>query len=247
MPYEDMKQAATERLRQQEQNGHDLQNEIADRDVGRQKRYMVSGDPIAAQEEKKERDKLETLTALGLLLQDPEYAELYQQVSDEIAQAARIVEDELQKAQIKLHELNETQQDMLNDANRLADGTRVFKDEHGNVRSQDGEIITDQVMLDSIVWKDDAPSYEDYTENTEAIEETRNDIDELRRYEIEVIGTARERLHDEDDPPSKKELEQIREDLYQQAPEAMQHRLDADDVVADLPVGAPQQTAIPQL
>ena len=166
-----------------------------------------------------------TLTALELLLQDPEYAELYQQVTGKVAHAALIVEDELHKAKLKLQELREAQDDMLHGANRLADGTRVFKDENGNVRTQDGDRITDQVMLDSIVWKDNAPSYEEYRAKTDAMEATRQDIDELRRYEIEVIGTARERLHDEDDPPSKEELEEIRQDLYEQAPEMVAERL----------------------
>lgn len=216
-----------ESLKRQEQNNTDLQNEIADRYVGRQTRFFAGGSSASNQSQKKEEEKQQLLSRLALMLQDTAYATLYQQVIGNISKASLITENEIHKANLALEEHNTELEQMLREANKSADGHSVFKDKNGNVRDINGTIITDQVILDGIVWKDNAPSYEDYMAKEQAIIQTQNNIDALRHYEVEVIGVIRDRMSNEDYPFSKEELEKAQRDIYEQAPESVQKRFEA--------------------
>ena len=54
-----------------------------------------------------------------------------------------------------------------------------------------------------------APTYEDYIRRKQAVETLALRIEELRRFQIDVLGVARDRLNDPDNPPSLEELEDI--------------------------------------
>lgn len=60
-----------------------------------------------------------------------------------------------------------------------------------------------------------APTYQEYLDQ-------REKIDELRRYQVEVLGDARDRLSDEDNPLNKDELEAIQRDVSERAPDTIQ-------------------------
>ncbi|MEZ5691660.1 MAG: hypothetical protein R3D71_08355 [Rickettsiales bacterium] len=232
MPYEDTEQHA-DRVKRQEQNEHDLQNEIADRDVGRQKRFMVSGERITLQQEKEKREQFHTLTALELLLLDLEYLALYNETTTLITDVMSITEEELKREHKQLKILTENRDNIRCNANRLADGRLVFRNKLGDVIAENDEVITDQVALDGIVWRDDAPTYEEYKATTSAIDKTSQNIDDLTRYQIEILGAAKLRLEDENSPPSKEEVQEIKRDVYEQAPEVIKNKLDASDVAAN--------------
>ena len=219
-----------DRLKRSDQDAYDHQNEVAKRDTGRLKKFMVNGDAPTVQKQKKEGEKRFVLSALAALLNDPEYAALYNETKGLVAKAMGITEEELDRAHQELGTLTDQRNNMRGDANRLADGRIVFKDKNGNVVTEDDEVITDQVLLDSIVWKNDAPTYEEFVANRDAIHATREKIDILTRYQTDVLGAAKVRLEDEDNPPSKEELEEIKRDVYEQAPAQIQDRLDAKKV-----------------
>ena len=226
MAYDDMEQhAKADRVKRQEQDHHDLQREIAGVQGGRQERFMVSGEPSTAQQAKKEREQVHTLTALELLLQSPEYVKLYQETSAFVMKAATVTEEALQQTNMDLQALYKIEEEQLRNANRLADGTVVFEDKHGDVFTQEGTIVRDTVALDGIVHKENATSYEDYRTNQDKIEATNDKIEVLTHYQNDVIGTAQDRLADEDNPLSKEELQQMKKDLYEQAPAMIQEQL----------------------
>lgn len=232
---------AAQRQKQEDTDRDHHQNEVAEREIGQRPRFMAGGEKPAVRKEKEEKDRCYVLTALAELMQDPEYAALYKSVSDQITSIAKIVEDEITLAEKKLQTLNDQKSDMLRDANRI-DGKAVFKDESGNVFTEDGEQITDPVKLKSLVWKDDMPAHEKFTENEESIKTVTDTLGALTSYQVDVIGTAKNRLENEDDPPSKKELRQIKESVVEAAPEAVKQRLEQETAVHTHDT-APQETA----
>ena len=145
-------------------------------------------------------------------MQDPAYAALRQDTLDLLARAETAIEQALTDAQDTLTDAQDALDGTMEHANRLPDGTAVFKDTDGNIYTEDGRLVGPE-EADSVVWKDDAPSYEEFQKRKQAVEDARLRIEELRRFQDEVLGPARERLHDPDNPPSPDEIEQIRDDV----------------------------------
>jgi hypothetical protein len=181
------------------QDFDDSQNELAGRDAGRISRFFNDSrrDSIA-ERQRKNADTVQFLTNLQILMQDPEYAALYKDVTDLLSRAEVATDKALMRAEAAL-------EDILDKAARLPDGGKVFMDKDGQVRSENGAIV-DVAIAEGIVWPEDAPSYEDYTR-------TRQRIDEVREYQVGVLGHARERLSDEENPAQKDELESIQNDI----------------------------------
>ena len=63
----------------------------------------------------------------------------------------------------------------------------------------------------------------------EAREKAQDRYDALLRYRIDVLGHARDRVMDEDSPPSKEELEKIKRDIEEQMPKAVATELDTSN------------------
>ena len=183
----------------------DLQNELADRDVGRISRFFNESEREAIKAARGKSDTAELLTNLQLLLQDPEYAALYERVGEKLREAEIAVERAIERAEVRLAQEQAALDDMEQQAGKLPDGTPVFKDAQGRVWTADGREVG-KTEADSVVWPDDAPSYEDYTaqrEKAEAAQERRNELDGYQGR----LGGYRDRYEDHDNPPSKSELE----------------------------------------
>ena len=52
----------------------------------------------------------------------------------------------------------------------------------------------------------------------------QTEVDAIRRYQVDVLGRARDRLLDEDDPPTKEEIEQV-QDAIENAPPTVRQAL----------------------
>ena len=183
----------------------DLQNELANRDVGRISRFFNESEREAVKAARGKDDTAELLTNLQLLLQDPEYAALYERVGEKLREAEIAVERAIERAEARLAQEQAALENMQRQTGKLPDGTPVFKDAQGRVWTADGREVG-KTEADSVVWPDDAPSYEDYTaqhEKAEAAQERRN---ELEGYQGR-LGGYRDRYEDHDNPPSKSELE----------------------------------------
>jgi len=122
----------------------------------------------------------------------------------------------------------------MDQASTLPDGTKVFRDGNGDVWSTDGQKI-DGADLDQIEWRKGAPSYEDFLAGTKAVEHAQQEVSTIRHYQIDVLGNARNRLSDEDNPVTKDELREISKEFRDAAPAMIRPQLE----------GAPQSEAAP--
>jgi ElaB/YqjD/DUF883 family membrane-anchored ribosome-binding protein len=211
-----------------QQEFNDLQDEIAGRDTGRMKRFLVSSDSRNDPESKDKKNHRETLTFLQmLLLNDPEYAALYKETNDLLTRAEIATEQALDQAEEDLIRSREKLHDTLEHANKLADGTAVFKDENGKILTENGRLV-EGMELETIVWKDTDVSYEDFLELKQSDAGAVQRIESLRHYQVDVLGCARDRMNDQDAPPSKEEMERIKQEVIELADPAVKAHLQPD-------------------
>lgn len=204
------------RARRKQQELDDLNNEMADRETGRQRRFIDREDERTPKGREKAA-RAETLTRLLLLMSNPEYAKAYNETFDLLRRSESAVERALTKSEIALTRAKKDLQELNDRAQRLQDGTRVYRDTAGRVRAEDGRLI-EGPEREGIEWKPDAPNYEDYLVRKEALEKAERDDEALRLYQVEVLGPARSRLEDQDNPPSMEELADIRKGIEEKMP-----------------------------
>lgn len=182
---------------------------------------------------RRERERRHQSALAMLLMRDPEYAALYNDTMDKLRAAEAATEAALGKASDDITQTNDELDALLAQANVLPNGTRAFRAADGKVYAEDGRLI-DGDDLASIHWHDGAPSYEDYLARKKAADDARAGYDAILRYQTDVLGHARDRLTDVDDPPSKDELSRIQRDIEERKPAA---------VAAFVPAPAPDTTS----
>jgi hypothetical protein len=197
-------------------NEIDLNNEIADRDTGRAKRFLTSDSATRVNERKREEER--RMSALMRAMQDPAYAAAYNETKN-VADAARHATDtaaqrlaaEAQQAAEKLNSLRAN-------AARLPDGTRVYLSRtDGRLYTEDGIDVSDQ--RDSVTGLTaDSPAREDLDAAREEAERIAERQRQVEHYDREVLRPVEERLLDEDKPPSVEELGRDRDRLETEMP-----------------------------
>lgn len=211
------------------QNLTDFQNEMAGRETGRQKRYFPHRLTSAEQINKEQEEWAEEITALMLRLQnDAVYAKLYHDMMDMLSEAELKTDAALN---VRLNNLDITCKDLENiqaNAARLSDGKRVYRNNEGDVYLEDRTKIRDRDLLDSILWKGDEPTYEEYTTTVTKIETMQSDITDLNDYRINVLGTARDRMEDEDNPVETDEMEELQQRIQNKPPQLMEDKNESD-------------------
>lgn len=241
------KHEQAEQLKRQDNNARDLQHEISDVETGQQKRFLNTEKSTQATAQRKEREQhTQLMTALETLLtNDAEYAALYRDTMEVITKAEAATESALEAAMIRLDKAQNAMQEMLNDANRLPDGTAIFKDEQGNVWTEHGERVDDPVLLESIVWRDNATTHEEFLAGQKDIDQERHAIDELRRYQIDVLGGARDEMMDEENPVTRERMEEIRDKVQGNTPATVSAINSSPEIVASTSMTAPQNKQMP--
>ncbi len=155
-------------------------------------------DGASIEKDRKKREQAQVSALEAMMLADPEYEALYNEVSGQLRQAEIATDKDLLAAEQDLNVL-------LENAARLSDGRAVFRDKNGDIVTQYGESV-DKDLVAEIQWPTEAPTYQDFLDQRES-------IDALRRYQVGVLGGARDRLSDEDNPLDKDELEQMQKDI----------------------------------
>ncbi|MEM7547712.1 MAG: hypothetical protein AAF367_19470 [Pseudomonadota bacterium] len=206
-----------ERLREtfmrQARDYDDLQYEMAGISRGKINRFVSEERFSGRVSENRRAERAEALTRLQLLMaSDPAYAALYVQVMDALSEAEALTQAAIEAAEVALHEAQKAHEALLSQAAQLEDGTRVFRDAEGRIWSENGELITGE-DAESIVWPNDAPSHEEYRRSKETVDHARGDLDSLLLYQTDVLGRARDRLNDPENPPSQDELEEIKREI----------------------------------
>lgn len=209
-----------------EQDREDLNNERAGREVGRIQRFLPESASAHAIKAKRERGDRHWSLLRQLLAQDAEYRALYDSTRDQLQKAEAATDAALTVADEDLHTANRSLNDMLDKASTLPDGTKVFRDQNGDVWRAGGTRVTGD-DLDRIQWLDGAPSYRAYLALKQKVEDAQRRFDDLLRYQVDVLGNARNRLMNDDDPPSKDDLRKIQDDIKNQAPDAVKPELKA--------------------
>ena len=215
--FQDSLETIREKRRQEDHD--DFHHALAGREVGRVHRFLPPDARGPQSKEHRDRERARQ-TALEMLLASAEYAALYAETTDLLYRAEVATERTLREAKQALANAEGALNDMLDHANRLPDGTAVFKDADGNVRTADGSIIEGDALA-GIVWNERASTYEKYLRKKKAAEEARRQLDKIRRYQVDVLGHARDRLHDVDDPPSLEELDRLGTEIEEQMPDAV--------------------------
>ena len=220
----------SQRFARQARDFDDLQHELADRDVGRRRRFLPGDARNAEATEKRRAERVEAATRLQLLLQsDPAYAALYNDTMNLLGRAETATETALEKAQAALQEANQALNETLDRAVTLSDGRKVFRDAEGRVWTEDGNQLSVDAAAE-IEWTPGAPGYEAYLACKAAAERARTDVDEVRHYQVNVLGEARERLTDQDNPPDAKGVVEARERIREEMPESVQREMPSPTV-----------------
>ncbi|WP_417517996.1 hypothetical protein [Minwuia sp.] len=170
---------------------------------------------IRAKKARKAEARISALEAL--LASDPNYAALYNETRGQVIDAANEAEarieaitEELASAEAELSELE-------SNAARTGDGRMAFRTSDGRVVDENGQEIAAPEAA-SIVWPNDAPSYDDYLDRKKAVQDAQDALAAWREYQA-AVGEAKDRLDDPDNPLSEDELEEIQELLERSRPE----------------------------
>ncbi len=196
----------TQRFAKHARDFDDLQHEIAGRDVGRMGRFLPGGAQSAASSGKSNDKRAEALTRLqAVLMNNPAYAQAFQETERALNDAQSQLDTLLERVQREIEANDLVLADIRERAARLEDGSRVYKDQDGRIRSENGDQINDALAA-GILWRGDEPSFEDMKDARERGERLK-DIERDIQIGQGRIGEMQADMKDEDDPPTRDELE----------------------------------------
>ncbi|MCG8604358.1 hypothetical protein MJD09_05080 [bacterium] len=215
-----------EPLSRTERDRIDLQSELAGLETGRPKRFLSPElrKALSPEERRRERDRMSALYAL--LQRDPEYAALYEHVSDLLDNASHAAAMALADANASIDQTASDLNDVMEGASTLPDGTKVFRSADGKAYTEDGHQLTDDEKA-TVTWKVGAPGYEELLAKKQAHRKALEEREAILRYQREVLDPARRRMDDPDNRPSKEDLEKIGDGIKKDMPSSIQRHLSA--------------------
>lgn len=141
------------------------------------------------------------------------YEALLNDTWDALRDAESAAERALQQAQDDLAASTAALQTTLDRAATLPNGTRVFPDRHDQVWTEHGERV-DPLIASGIEWQGHEPTRETFIIRSEAAAHDQERITALRGHQV-TLGEYRTRLSDEDNPPTRDEVEHIYDGIDQ--------------------------------
>lgn len=184
------------------------------------------------------------MTALeALLASDPLYRAAHERAMGTLHDMEAHAEQTLVAVRREMREVADTLKDMRGRGSVLPDGRKVYRDEHGKARTEEGEVI-EGPKLDGVVWREGSPRYEEVKAQRERAAQLQRRESAILHYQTEILGHARGRLSDKDNPPSLDELREIEERIKEQAAEL---QIGAPDRQAHGAASEPVITGIPKL
>jgi hypothetical protein len=223
----DFLEEMTARARRWQDNMDAVQDEIAGRGASRQSRLGRTREETEARRSGRSTDIGQYANQLQMLLAaDPEYRAAYEATLDTLTEAESEADQKIADLEAALQKQNDQLNTLTRRAAALPDGTKVFRAADGTVWTEDGQDVSH--LATHIEWKGHEPSWEDYLRQRDKAPELQAQLDAWRHYQVDVLGGARERLSNPDDPPSKEELEEIMRDIKDKAPSALQHSPEAE-------------------
>ncbi|MEM0987350.1 MAG: hypothetical protein AAGK00_00615 [Pseudomonadota bacterium] len=221
MPFDEFENIARMSATQmREQVHHDLQGEKSGAVEGRMARVMV-GENVPSSHDKKKRERAQQLmTELEQLMRDPAYEAAYNDFDDFLRTRAIATDTAIELA-LKAQTVAHNHLTGLNDkANRLPDGSKAFKTADGRVVDEHGRDVGHDDAA-GVVWRDGAPTWEEYKAAKDAAAEADARLFALYDYQTDLAET-RERLENEDEPVMRGQMEEERERLERDGPDLSQ-------------------------
>lgn len=187
-----------------------------------------------ARERRAEKARAQRATLEMLLASDPAYREAHEQAMGTL----QSLEAQAETALIAVRAAIETEMGALDEmrgrGSVLPDGRKVYLNAKGEARTEDGVRIEGPI-LDAVIWREDAPSYEEVKAQRERVAQLEKREKDILRYQTDVLGHARDRLTDNRNPPSREEIADLEKLMKEQAVSALNiDRADADPVKNDL-------------
>lgn len=220
-----------EASRTREEDRRDYERELAGIDIGREARFHSTefveerrqgrGGSSSAQRTAQQQyaSRLQMLLATN-----PAYAKLYNDTMDALGDAEAATDRAIAKAQEALEDAQRQLEQTLSRAAKLPDGTRVFRDARGNVWNERRQRVSEAEAA-SIEWRGDEPAYEQFLEDSESVTDRLTRLEALQGYRVDTLGSIRDRIADQDNPPSASEIEQYKRDIHEKMPEAAQEEM----------------------
>lgn len=222
----------------------DLQNESAGRETGRIRRFLTRDDQaLEAIRKKRAQEALRSL--LEILLDDPLYRAKFEAASEAVTHAMTAVERALADLMRRIEAQEHVLAEMGKRAARLPDGTRVYRDAKGVVRRADGSIV-DDTLAATILWTGGEPSFAERRQAQERLDLLRAEQDTVTTYRDDVLGPAKDRLNDPDNPPSLEELDRILQNVADRMPDSVRDQQASPEEAADRSV-KPTAITLPTL
>lgn len=242
VPFDDNEQEIrlTERFARHARDFDDLQNEMAGRDVGRIARFLPDNANSADPSGRSKDERAETLTRLQLMLtENPAYAALFEETANILTDAQSRLDVLLERVRAQIGQSTAELEDKLDRAARLPDGTRVFKDQNGQVRTLDGAAATADLAA-TVLWNGDEPSYEDVQSDIARLSRLEELESDIQSGQAE-IGDMQAAMDDDDNPPSEDDLESFGQ-RGQDIVDALEQDM-AETLTKAAPATEPGQTA----
>lgn len=182
------------------ENFDNLQHTLSGVETGQQTRHGLNRDTGGNGSNGKRKTVAEQIreTLDWLLLHNPQYRISHENLMSGLRLAQSAAQTALGRVMSELQGARRIMGELFSSAAKLPDGTRVFKDKYGQVRSEDGEIIPPELAA-TVEWTGNEPSYEEYDTWRERIEELEAVDHELRGIETE-LGDIHERNTRINDP-----------------------------------------------
>lgn len=211
--------------RQRREDRADYERELAGIDIGRTARFH---DAEFVDERRERRSGASSRTQRSaereyasrlqrLLATNAAYAQLYNDTMTSLGDAEAATDGAIAKAQRILEEAREQLDRTLSRAAKLSDGTRVFRDARGNVWTEHGMRVSEAEAA-HIEWRGDEPAYEQFSEESEAVRDRLTRLEALQGFRVDTLGRIRDRMSDQDNPPSSDEVERFKRDIQENMP-----------------------------
>lgn len=165
-----------------------------------------------------EKARAQTSALEALLANDPAYQAAHQRAMSTLQDMESRTESALVMLRRDMKTVSDTLTEMRGRGNVLPDGRKVYLDTNGNAFTEEGDRI-EGPELEDMQWRADAPRYEHIRAERERAAELQRRETAILRYQSDVLGHARERLTDPDNPASREEVEKLDKLMKEQAEE----------------------------
>lgn len=233
-----------EASRTREEDRRDYERELAGIDIGREARFHGTefveerrqGRSGASSAQRSAQQQYASRLQM-LLATNPGYANIYNDTMGALGDAEAATDRAIVKAQKALQEAQQQLEQTLNRSAKLPDGTRVFRDARGNVWNERGQRVNEADAA-GIEWRGDEPAYEQFLEESESVQDRLTLLEALHGYRVDTLGGIRDRMTDEENPPSTEEIERFKVDIQEKMPPEAQAEQTAAPAAIEVAVSA---------